>query len=100
MLEINEFISKNEKTLILCKSHTCNVCLAIEDKLKKIQEGIKGWNMANIYIDDIPLFRGQNNVYTAPTVIIFYENKEIYRTSRFVEIDKIKYYINVYNKFT
>jgi len=92
--EVNTFLEGNEKVILQCKTHTCSVCLSVEAKMNKDKDLYIGWSIAHVYVDDLPLFRGEHSVYTVPTVLMFLEGKEIYRTSRFIEFDRLAYFVD------
>lgn len=94
MEKVSAFIADHDKAIILCKSHDCSVCLSIEARMDKEAEVYKDWAIARVYVDDLELFRGQHTVFTVPTILMFYEQKEIYRTSRFIEFDRLAYFVN------
>ncbi len=94
MEEVESFLNSHERAMIQCKTHSCKVCLSIEARFEKDAEIYKNWAMAHVFVDDLALFRGTHSVYTVPTVLMFFEQKEIYRTSRFVEFDRLAYFVD------
>lgn len=94
MEEVNSFLESNKKAILQCKTHSCSVCLSVDAKMEKDKDVYKGWAMGHVYVDDLSLFRGEHSVYTVPTVLMFLEGKEIYRTSRFVEFDRLAYFVD------
>ena len=94
MEEVEFFLQNNDRAMILCKTHSCSVCLSIEARFEKDQDLYERWPIAYVYVDDLELFRGTHSVFTVPTVLMFFEQKEIYRTSRFIEFDRIAYFID------
>lgn len=94
MEEVEIFLNSHERAMIQCKTHSCTVCLSIEARFEKEADTYKNWAMAHVYIDDLALFRGEHSVFTVPTVLMFFEQKEIYRTSRFVEFDRLAYFVD------
>lgn len=93
MEAVKAFLLEQDRAIILCKSHTCSVCLSIEARFMNDADLYKDWSMAQVYVDDVALFRGEHSVFTVPTVLMFFEGKEIYRTSRFIEFDRIQYFV-------
>lgn len=94
MEAVTEFLESNERAMIQCKTHSCKVCLSIEARFEKEAELYNDWAMAHVYVDDLALFRGEHSVFTVPTVLMFFEQKEIYRTSRFIEFDRLAYFVD------
>lgn len=93
MEEVEGFIDSHDRAIIQCKTHSCNVCLSIDARFEKEADIYKNWAMAQVYVDDLALFRGKHTVFTVPTVLMFFEQKEIYRTSRFIEFDRLAYFV-------
>lgn len=94
MEEVDTFLKDHDRAIIQCKTHTCSVCLSIEARFDKEADIYKDWAMAHVYVDDLALFRGEHSVFTVPTVLMFFEQKEIFRTSRFVEFDRLAYFVD------
>ncbi len=84
---INERIN-SKFSIFLAKTHDCTVCkvtkVQLEPFLKKYDI-----ELTEIFIDDIPEFRGDHLVFTVPTVLIFSEGKELLRESRFINMGKV-----------
>ena len=95
MDQIDQLIDSGCKLIILCKTHDCGVCLSVEARLEKDAELYNEWTVIEVFVDDLPLFRGNHTVYTVPTVLMFFEGKEIYRTSRFIDYGKINYFVEI-----
>ncbi len=93
MEEVESFLNSHERAIIQCKTHSCAVCLSIDARFEKDAEKYKDWAMAHVYVDDLALFRGAHSVFTVPTVLMFFEKKEIYRSSRFIEFDRLEYFV-------
>jgi len=49
-----------------------------------------------IYLEDVELFQGQHLVFTVPTIIVFSNEKEILRESRFIDFSKIERLFSLY----
>ena len=58
MDELTDFIAGNEKVLLQCKSRDCNVCSAVSERLKEDMDIYRDWAVAEVYVDEMPLFRG------------------------------------------
>jgi len=94
MVEVAAFLAENTRAMILCKTHSCKVCLSIEARLDKDKAIYEHWPIAYVYVDDLPMFRGEHSVFTVPTVLMFFEEKEIYRSSRFIDFNKMQYFVD------
>lgn len=94
MEAVAAFLQDNNRVILQCKTHACSVCLSIEARFEKEAEIYKDWSIAQVYVDDLAMFRGEHSVFTVPTVLMFFEQKEIYRTSRFIEFDRLAYFVD------
>lgn len=84
-LELNQLLL-SPYLVILVKTHTCTVCHAIEPKIDEIHQR-RGVNFGyKLYGDDLTEFTGQNLVFSSPTLLVYYEGKEVYRDSRFIQL--------------
>lgn len=85
--EINTVIN-SEFSVIIAKSKGCGVCEITKAQLTPI---LKEYNLVlhEVYIEDVPEFRGSHLVFTVPTVLLFSKEKELHRESRFIDLNKI-----------
>lgn len=72
-------------SVVIAKTQGCTVCLPVTMRLYEIMESYPSIPVFELYIEDVPEFRGQYLVFTVPTIILFYEGKEILRESRFID---------------
>ncbi len=80
-----ETILAKETFLVLAKTRNCSVCRAVSHQLSEILKEDTKINAYELFLEDIPIFQGQCLVFTVPTIIIFFEGKEILRESRFID---------------
>ncbi|GIP25965.1 thiol reductase thioredoxin [Paenibacillus sp. J23TS9] len=82
--QIKDQIQQASLTLLLIKTDHCGVCDSVmaklDDKLPSFPQ-VKG-----IYIrmEEAPEVSGEYLVFTAPTLLLFMEGKEVFRQSRFI----------------
>lgn len=91
--KLKQIISEEEIVLVLLKSEKCSVCDAVFEQLGAFF--IEGNDFKKYYvsIDKVASVAGEYLVFTAPTVLLFINGKEVERQSRFISYDKIKYQI-------
>lgn len=75
---------KNKHFIVLAKTKTCTVCNAIEPIVLNVLEDYSSILFYTIFIEDVPEFSGQQLVFTVPTLIVYKNNKEYARLSRFI----------------
>jgi hypothetical protein len=93
--ELKKIITQ-EIVLIIAKTKTCVVCKPITEKLEKFMLDYPTIPAYQLYLEDVEIFQGQHLVFTVPTIIVFSNEKEILRESRFVDFQKIDRLFSLY----
>jgi len=91
--QVSTIISQ-KKSIIIAKTQGCNVCFPVTVRLKEMMNDYPTIPLFEVYIEDVPEFRGQNLVFTVPTIIVFFEGKEIHRESRFIDWERLDLLLN------
>ena len=86
--------ASSDPILLYFSTPNCMVC---EIMLPKVLEALQDYPYDLIDIDaaEYPEISGQHRVFTAPTLLVFYEGKEVLRESRFIDIDKISHLLDL-----
>lgn len=95
--EVDTFLSSYKMSFLYISQESCSVCHALLPKVKTMLEAFPRLESVYVRMDDIPEVAGRFSVFTAPTLLLFVEGKEIVRKARFVvmqelEADIRKYY--------
>ncbi|PYZ96830.1 hypothetical protein CR205_14215 [Alteribacter lacisalsi] len=85
--EVKDFVSSSDRAIVLLKSKNCTVCEAVERQLE--EQFHNEIVYAKGQIEDVPEARGQWTVFSAPTVLFFFEGREVWRGSRFIDWDDL-----------
>ena len=95
--EILDIVQTNELTQNYIKTAGCSVCLADLPRSEKIvaETGVRGYI---IQAEEIPEAVGQLGLFSAPTVLLFYQAKEIHRQARFLDFDLLTHRIKQYQE--
>lgn len=83
--------------LIHFKSHGCSVCTAVSAQLKERLCAYPRLPFGEIYADDFPSIRGEHLIFSAPVVILFVDGKEVFRSARFIDFQKLERQLDIYN---
>lgn len=87
---IQEFekLIKDDLFIFIGKNNTCVMCNPAKERLEKLLDsrGIEGYYGD---IEELPLVRGMYTIFSAPTILIFSQKKEILRESGFINFDNI-----------
>ena len=96
-IEIQSFeeflkLKKDEPALLGYFSTTaCNVCKVLKPKVEElIQDEFPKIKLAYIKSDVLPEVAAKNQVFVAPTILIFFEGREYIRKSRNIGISELQ----------
>ena len=95
--KIIEIIKDEEIVILYVKSRNCNVCTELLLKVQEVAESEK-IKVIDIYIEDNREVGSKYHVFTAPTIIMFAMEKEVYREGRFLRPSKLEDRIRKYKK--
>jgi thioredoxin-like negative regulator of GroEL len=96
---IKDFIKENKFVMIYFSSDECNVCLNILPKLEEILKKHSNVMSGEVKVQTLPSVASVYNVYTIPTIIIFFEGKEIVRQGRYINFFELEEKIQRFSEF-
>lgn len=82
--ELKSQIAQQPVSLLFIKMANCGVCDATFAKTKELLESYPQIEFMVASIEKIPSLSGEFLVFTAPTILLFMEGKEVFRQSRIV----------------
>ena len=87
--DIEQVINKNRLCLFYIKAPDCGVCNVMHSKVERLVEDYP--QLLSFYTDitEEPLIASRFLVYSGPTVLLILEGKEVYRSSRFINLDEL-----------
>lgn len=89
--EITAAISENRAILVYFSAPQCMVCHTLKPKLAEmLQEDYPLIKKFYVDITKAPVISGQMRVFSIPTVLFFFEEREYLRKSRNFGIDELK----------
>ena len=89
--EFDHILSENEAVLAYFSTENCTVCKLLKPKVyEMISESFPRLKMISIDSDKISQLSAQYRVFTAPTVVVFFESRETIRKSRTFGVDELK----------
>lgn len=95
--DIKHAISEHELCLFYIKSQHCSVCDAMYYKIDHL---IVNYPSVCAFYTDIaeePLIASEYMVYSAPTMLLLVDGKEVFRSSRFINLNDAEKYIQQYS---
>lgn len=94
--EIYQTIENNQLVLMIIKTNHCGVCDAVSAKVSSMLEPktfVKGFT---VYMEDVPELASIYLTFSAPTLLLFYAEKEVYRATRFIHFDELDHVLSQY----
>lgn len=84
---INDIIEQNDGVMLYFSGENCGVCHALKPKVKELLD-TNFSKLKQVYIsaDKYQDIAASFNVFTIPTVIVFFEKQEFIRQSRYISI--------------
>ena len=92
--ELNSLIQQ-DFTILIASTKTCTVCTHTKGMVARMLADTP-LEYHNVDIDELPVFRGDHLVFTVPTVLVFSQGKELFRSSRFIDYGALTKLINRY----
>lgn len=96
----DELISLFVKSPAVCfylSTPECNVCKVLKPKvIELIKNEFPLMQFHYVDLNEAKEIAGQLSVFTVPTILIFFDGKEIIRASRNIHIDELREQINRY----
>ncbi|WP_125152364.1 thioredoxin family protein [Clostridium rectalis] len=96
--DIDMFIKDNSVTILYFSSLKCGVCTTVLLKIKEIINEYSNLKIGKIEIDEVKEAIGRFNVFTIPCILVFFQEKEIIRQARFINIKEFKEKLNRFYK--
>ncbi|MNJ66561.1 hypothetical protein D3C77_626500 [compost metagenome] len=84
--------------LLLIKTSQCGVCESIQAKaagLLKSHAAVRG---INVFMEDAPDTAAEYLALSAPTLLLFFQGKEVYRETRFVRFEELEQVLQMYEE--
>ncbi|WP_313957949.1 thioredoxin family protein [Paenibacillus xylanexedens] len=84
--------------LLYVSQEDCTVCHAILPKLKTLLTDYPHIQLVQVDAQQVPEVAGQFLIFSVPTLIMFYDQKELFREGRFVQFESLEKRIDqIYN---
>ncbi len=90
----DEFLRAKEyepALLVYFSTKTCNVCKVLKPKVAELLlNEFPGMKMLYVQSDMLPEVAAQNQVFVAPTILVFFNRREYIRKSRSIGIAELR----------
>ncbi|MBU3160734.1 thioredoxin family protein [Clostridium frigoris] len=97
--DIKDFIKENKFVMLYFSSDGCNVCNDILPRLKELLKKHSKVVSGHVEVQNIPSVASVFAVFTIPTIIIYLEEKEIVKQSRYINFLELKEKIQRFSEF-
>lgn len=88
--EFTAAIENNRSVLAYFSTESCSVCHVLKPKVEQmVAREFPQIKLLYIPSDQLPEVAAQNRMFTAPTVLVFFEGKETIRKSRAFGIEEL-----------
>ena len=89
--EFDHILSENKAVLAYFSTENCSVCKILKPKVDEmISEAFPMLKMISVESDQLPEVAAQSNVFSSPTVVVYFEGRETIRKSRSFGVDELK----------
>ncbi|MFA5006103.1 MAG: thioredoxin family protein [Candidatus Izemoplasmatales bacterium] len=76
--------------IVIAKGHTCPACIPVTERIASLAARYPAVAAYEVWIEDVPQFRGEYLIFSVPTVIVIQVGKELLRQSRYFDYEKIE----------
>lgn len=87
--ELSQLLINETIVLTYFGNERCSVCHATKPKVEALLRDFPWVLSCYCPTDRVPQLAGQHLVFAVPAVIIFFRGKEIYRSARFIELNRM-----------
>ena len=96
---IEDFIKDNKFVIVYFSSNDCNVCHNISPRIEEMLKKYSNVVLRKVDIEKLPSVASRYSVFTIPTVIMFFEAKEIIRQARYINFLELEEKIQRFSAF-
>ncbi|MCL6494633.1 MAG: thioredoxin family protein [Ignavibacterium sp.] len=102
MKSFDDLIKLVEESPAVCfylSTPECNVCKVLKPKvIEMLEKDFPKIDFHYVDLNEAKEIAGQLSVFAVPTILIFFDGKELIRTSRNISIEQLRELINRYYK--
>ena len=89
--EFNSFVSSNKAAVVYFSTPQCNVCKVLKPKLiEMLAQNFPLMNFSYVNCEEAKELAAQQNIFSVPTILFFFEGKEFIRKARYVNLDELE----------
>jgi len=89
--EFNDLVNENQAVLAYFSTEACTVCKVLKPKVTQmVAEFFPSIKAVYIQSDQLPELAAQMRIFTAPTVVVFFDGRETIRKSRAFGVEELR----------
>ncbi|RIH67214.1 thioredoxin [Mariniphaga sediminis] len=89
--EFNKLKEEEPALLGYFSTDTCSVCKVLKPKVEElVRDEFPRIKPVYVRLDILPEIAGQQQVFTAPTILVFFDGRETIRKSRNIGIEELR----------
>ncbi len=97
LIEIQDLIKSNDAVLIYFSTSHCAPCVTLRPKVGELLKNkFPKMKMEFIDAESAPQVTGNFNVFSSPTILVFFDGKETKRYSKYISISELEKSIQRY----
>ncbi len=85
--EIEKTIEENPAVLLYVSAPNCNVCDVLKGKIQELFKEFEKVKLVEANVAKVPQIQGAFNVFSAPTILLFFDGKEFAREGRNISLE-------------
>ncbi|MFC0819628.1 thioredoxin family protein [Moraxella marmotae] len=94
--DIEQAIASQRLGLLYVQAPNCGVCSLFRRQVGELLEQMPAVNGVFTDISLVPSIASRFHILTAPAVLVFFDNKEIYRTARYIKTAELNALLSDY----
>ena len=90
-------VADNPAIMLYFFNDNCAPCLALRPKVESlVNDEFPKMKLVFINATDYPKLEADHSIFGAPTLLVFFDGKEVFRESKYVSVDQMKERIDRY----
>jgi thioredoxin-like negative regulator of GroEL len=88
---IQNILKSNDAVMLYFGGKSCSVCHTLRPKIKELfSKQFAKIKQIYLYVDEHPDIAAHFTIFTIPTVVVYFENKEFLKQSRSISISQLE----------
>lgn len=96
LLEIQQHLTENRFTVLYVQAQNCGVCTVFHKQVSALLDTLPDIAGIETNIANVAEIASAYHILTAPVVLFFVENKEIWRSARFIDMKGLQSVLEQY----